>query len=141
MKTFTIKSDGGARGNPGPAAIGFVVYLSDLLIYQHKEYIGEATNNIAEYKAIIKALWWVQKNYKTFSKDDPIQVSCLLDSNLVVNQLNGNYKIKQPHLQELANQAFQIIQSSPFSISFNHIRREKNTQADALLNQALDSQT
>jgi len=141
MTKITIKSDGGSRGNPGPAAIGYVIYLENKLIASHGQKIGEATNNTAEYKAIIKALQWLQKNPDVFNetnKDNPVQIECLLDSKLVVNQLNRNYKIKQPHLQILANQTFAIIKDIGQQINFKHIRREYNQEADLLLNQAFD---
>ena len=141
MTKITIKSDGGSRGNPGPAAIGYVVYLENKLIKKHGQKIGEATNNTAEYKSIIKALQWLQKNIDSFhkvNKDNPIQIECLMDSKLVVNQLSGNFKIKQPHLQLLANQAFAIIKDISQQITFKHIKREYNQESDLLLNQALD---
>jgi len=138
MTKITIKSDGGSRGNPGPAAIGYVVYLENKLIKKHGQKIGEATNNTAEYKSIIKALQWLQKNIDSISKDSPIQIECLMDSKLVVNQLSGNFKIKQPHLQLLANQAFAIIKDLKQQITFKHIKREYNQESDLLLNQALD---
>lgn len=137
MNTITIKSDGGARGNPGPAAIAFVAFENQQIIKQHQEYIGESTNNVAEYKAVISGLQWAYEYTK--GKDHPIEIKCILDSNLVVNQLQGNFKIKQTHLQTLANQAFQIIQKFPGKISFNHVKREFNKEPDALLNQALDA--
>lgn len=141
MTKITIKSDGGSRGNPGPAAIGFVIYLENKLIKKHGQKIGEATNNTAEYKAIIEALQWLQKNINSFykaNKDNPIQIECLLDSKLVVNQLNRNFKIKQPHLQILANQAFATIKDLKQQVIFKHIKREYNQEPDLLLNQALD---
>lgn len=141
MTKITIKSDGGSRGNPGPAAIGFVVYLENKLIFSHGQKIGEGTNNTAEYKAIIEALKWLQKNIDSFgknNKDNPIQIECLLDSKLVVNQLNRNYKIKQPHLQILANQAFTVIKDIGRQVDFKHVKREYNQEADLLLNQAFD---
>ena len=138
MTKITIKSDGGSRGNPGPAAIGYVIYLENKLIASHGQKIGEATNNTAEYKAIIKALQWLQKNIDSISKDSPIQIECLMDSKLVVNQLSGNFKIKQPHLQLLANQAFAIIKDLKQQTTFKHIKREYNQESDLLLNQALD---
>ena len=141
MTKITIKSDGGSRGNPGPAAIGYVVYLENKLVKKHGQKIGEGTNNTAEYKAIIQALQWLQKNINSFNeviKDNPVRIECLLDSKLVVNQLNRNYKIKQPHLQTLANQAFAIIKDLKKQVTFKHIKREYNQEADLLLNQAFD---
>lgn len=126
-----IYTDGGARGNPGPAATGFVIKdLAENVIYENGSYIGEATNNVAEYSALIKALI-VAKNLKAK------KVQVRMDSELIVKQMNKQYKIKQPHLQNLAAQVFELIAEFD-SISFTHIRREFNKEADALVNQAID---
>jgi len=89
---------------------------------------------------MIEALQWLQKNIDSINKDkdNPIQIECLLDSKLVVNQLNRNYKIKQPHLQLLANQVFAIIKDISLQVDFKHIKREYNQEPDLLLNQAFD---
>jgi len=87
-----IYTDGAARGNPGPAASGYVMFEKDRLIKKSAKYIGKATNNIAEYTAVINALRSIPngKVVKIFS-----------DSKLVVNQLNGTFKVKKPHLKKL----------------------------------------
>ena len=93
-QALLIFTDGGARGNPGPAAIGFIIKdnYGEVLVELGK-FIGRATNNVAEYQAVIEALTWLKNNYqrKELSND---QIDFFLDSNLVVNQLNGFYKIK-----------------------------------------------
>jgi ribonuclease HI len=129
-KLFT---DGGARNNPGPAGIGGVLFDDDKLIAEFSEYIGEGTNNQAEYEAIIAGLKLAIK-YKIKKLD------CYLDSKLVVEQLNKNWKIKDPGLQKLFVKAYNLTHKFD-KVSFNHIRREKNTQADALVNKALDANT
>lgn len=129
---INICTDGASRGNPGPASIGIVVYdEKQKELYAHQEFIGETTNNVAEYKAAIKALEiavkYTQKNVRIF-----------MDSLLVVEQLNRRWKIKTPHIFELFKQV--IAQEKFFQkVSYTHIPREKNRRADALANKALDT--
>lgn len=125
----TIHSDGGSRGNPGPAAIGVVVELPHKKI-EIGERIGVATNNVAEYRAIIRGLEEVQKNKVT-------EVECYLDSELVVRQIKGEYRIKDSKMVELASQVFALRDTFDF-IVFYSIPREKNKAADKLVNKALD---
>lgn len=125
-----IHSDGGARGNPGPAGIGAVIEFDDGKKVEISEKIGETTNNVAEYQAILKALKVALKNGVT-------EAECFLDSELVVKQLNGEYRIKDPKLAYLANEI--VKEKVRFSeITFNSIPREKNKAADKLVNKALD---
>ena len=130
-----IYSDGGARGNPGPAAIGYVIKnVSGKILAEAGLQIGVATNNEAEYKGIIVALQAAAsfKNSKKFS------IQAFLDSKLVVEQLSGNWKIKEIRLKDLASQA-KDLEKNFKNVTYAHIPREKNTLADSLLNQALDS--
>ncbi len=127
-----LYTDGGARNNPGPAGIGGVLFDSDKLIAEFSEYIGEATNNQAEYEAIIAGL-------KLAIKHKIKKLDCYLDSKLVVEQVNKNWKIKEPVLQKLFVKAYNLTHKFD-KVTFNHVRREKNTQADALVNKALDKQ-
>ena len=128
---LTIYTDGGARGNPGPAGIG-VVILDERgsVIAEISEAIGQATNNQAEYKALIAGL--------TKAKDLGVrELEVFLDSELVVKQLNREYRVKDKDLASLFIQAYNV--SLGFKkIIFKHIRREKNKLADKLVNQALD---
>ncbi len=137
MSTITIYSDGGARGNPGPSAIGYVVSTNEAVLYKVSKCIGYGTNNTAEYEAIKNALESLLIN-----KVAPGMVVCYLDSQLVVNQLTGLYRIKEPHLQKLAlevHSKIRNLQENGFiSIEFRHIPRNQNKVADALVNQALD---
>ncbi len=128
-----INTDGGARGNPGPAGIG-VVIADDKgnILHRFSEYIGETTNNQAEYQALVKALEESKK--LGFSGDD---LECLLDSELVVKQLNGQYKVKNEGIKPLFLQIHNL-RSSFHSVIFRHIRREQNKEADRLVNEALD---
>ena len=131
MNKLTIYTDGGARGNPGPAAIGVVIYgPGENPIKQRGKYIGNATNNQAEYKALIEGL--AEAHLQGAS-----EVACFLDSELVVRQLNGQYKVKEPELQNLITEVFRL--SNKFiKVKFEHVGREKNKLADKLVNEALD---
>ncbi len=129
---YTIFTDGGARGNPGPAAIGVVVDN-----HPYSMPIGETTNNIAEYQAVIfalkkaKALIGKEKAKKT-------DIELRSDSELLVKQLNGEYKIKNEDLQRLFVEVWNLKQDF-HSVTFRHIPREENREADRLVNQALDT--
>lgn len=135
-KSFLIiHSDGGARGNPGPAGIGAVLEKDDgsgnqVLLEEISKYIGESTNNFAEYTALLTGL----EHAAEFGLK---QVRCYLDSELVVKQLNGQYKIKEPTLQVLAQKVLKIMHLFD-SVTFTHVPREKNSHADKLVNQAID---
>lgn len=131
---LVIYTDGGARGNPGPAAIGVVVGGK-----KYGEYIGKATNNIAEYKAVIFAL----KKAKALlgsKKAAEAEVEVNMDSELIVKQLAGEYKIKDADLQPLFIEVWNLKQEFK-KVAFRHIPREKNKEADAMVNEALDPHT
>lgn len=124
-------TDGGARGNPGPAGIGVVLQNKDgATVGEWSEFLGIATNNQAEYKALLLAL-------KQAVALGAIELECRLDSELVVKQLKGEYKVKHPDLKPLFEQAKSLI-SQIKNVSFKHIPRELNKQADRLANQAMD---
>ncbi len=125
-----VYTDGGARGNPGPAGIGAVLWHDNELIGQYKKYIGKATNNQAEYQAIFFGL---QKAKEIKAQE----AECFLDSELVVNQLNMEYKIKNEALGPWFIKIWNIRQSFK-KVTFTHIPREKNTEADKLVNEAID---
>lgn len=130
-KKIIIYSDGGARGNPGPAGIGVVLYNEDKeVIEEISKHIGEATNNIAEYKAIIEGL----KKAKELKAEE---LDCYLDSELVVKQLNGEYKVKNQGLAPLYLEIHNLKLSFK-KITFTHIKRALNAEADALANKAMD---
>lgn len=127
-----IYTDGGARGNPGPAAIG-VVFPDK----HYGEQIGNVTNNVAEYKAVIFAL----KKAKSLlggEKAGKTEIEVRSDSELIVNQLNGEYKVKEEDLKLLFVDVWNLKQEFK-SVSFVHIPRGKNKEADALVNRALDT--
>lgn len=131
---LSIFTDGGSRGNPGAAAIGVVVKNGDTTVYEIGKTIGTASNNVAEYSAVIEAF-----SYLTSLSSQPSQVEFFLDSLLVVQQLNGNYKIKHPDMIMLFNKIASIRSTLPYPIHFSHVPRAQNARADQLVNQALDS--
>jgi len=135
---LNIFTDGGSRGNPGPAAIGVNATADSCSVFQLSECLGRATNNTAEYMAVIKAL-----EYLIANQIKSHRLNFMLDSELVVKQLNGQYKIKDQNLQQLSYMLKNLIvtlrnQSLCREIIFSHIRREQNKIADKLVNQALD---
>ena len=131
---YHIHTDGGARGNPGPAAVGVVIHINGILLHQFGLAIGNTTNNVAEYRGVIEAL----KYFRNLTKDTDYELLFILDSMLIVNQLNGIFKIKEPHLRELNLQVKILEQEDGGVIRYTTVPREQNRQADALVNQALD---
>ncbi len=133
-----VYSDGGSRGNPGKAAVGALVYLDcdlDKPILILSQTLGFATNNVAEYQAILKTLKLLLKN-NLFTKTK--NVDWYLDSKLVVEQLSGHWKIKDEKMRFLSQKINSLIKKNQLVIKFIHIPREKNQAADRLVNQALD---
>jgi len=131
MEKLITFSDGGARGNPGPAGIGAVIYDAEKnKVAEISRYLGETTNNQAEYRALIAAL---HKSAELKAKE----VECYLDSELVVKQLNREYKVKNAELAPLFLEVHNISLSFK-KIRFIHIPREKNKEADKLANEAMD---
>ena len=134
---YIIHTDGGARGNPGSAAVGVVIESEKTLIVEFGKRIGETTNNVAEYTAVIEALHFVKNNPILKLSNYPI-IQCYLDSNLVVQQLNGNFKVKDAKLRELMMQVKILEVEIGGMIFYQYIPREQNQRADFLVNQALD---
>ena len=131
---ITINTDGGAIGNPGPAGIG-VVIKSGGKEKKYSESIGNGTNNEAEYKALIFAL---KKAKLLFGKKNAKnnEAECFLDSELVVKQLNGEYKIKEKDLQPLFLEVWNL-KIDFKNVKFIHVPREENKEADELVGQAI----
>jgi ribonuclease HI len=129
-KILTIFTDGGARGNPGPAGIGVVIKSEKEIVESFGRYIGETTNNQAEYRALIAALL----RASTLRAEE---VQCKLDSELVVKQMRREYKVRDKGLQSLFLEAWNLAVSFK-KISFSHIPREENIEADAEVNAAID---
>lgn len=137
MKKITIFTDGGARGNPGPAAIGVVVLDEQMeVVGELKETIGEATNNVAEYTAVKRAFEYLAE---LFPDTKALQVTVKLDSQLVERQLIGVYKIKEQNLKTYV-EAIKPLQEQFSSVTYEHIPRSENKEADRLVNEALDAQ-
>jgi ribonuclease HI len=135
MPEFTLYTDGGARGNPGPAAAAFVVYDSfNRHLYTGGEFLNTATNNVAEYQGVLLGL-----KYIATLTHKPVNILIKLDSLLVAEQLSGHYKIKEAHLQELAKTAFHFIAANHLTVKYQHIPRAQNSAADAEVNRILDS--
>jgi probable phosphoglycerate mutase len=129
VRLFT---DGGARGNPGPAAYGYVLETEDgTVLAAHGEAIGIATNNVAEYSALIAGL-------KKASELAVGEVEVVSDSELMVKQMRGEYKVKNAALRELSLQAAQLARTVG-TVRYTAVRREHNELADRLVNEALDA--
>ncbi len=133
-----VYTDGGSRGNPGPAAVGVAIKGIGSEIKEYGEFIGETTNNVAEYKAVILAL---KKVRQLAGKDalENLSVEINMDSQLVCRQLRGEYKVEEKEMQELFMQIWNLKFDFP-NLSFKEIPREENQQADRLVNACLDKE-
>ncbi|MEK7525027.1 MAG: ribonuclease HI family protein [Patescibacteria group bacterium] len=136
---ITINTDGGARGNPGPAAIGITAKAGSETLFELSEYIGQQTNNVAEYTAVIHALHHLNEHQVTAD-------NCffVLDSELIIRQIVGQYRVKEAHLQTLVAEVHRLVKEIKAKgilkkITFRHVKRHENKRADQLVNQALDS--
>lgn len=126
-----VYTDGGSRGNPGPAALGVAFYSKDgQIVAKFSEYLGEQTNNYAEYSAILFAL-------KKAKEMGVRQLDCYMDSELAVKQIGGLYRVKSKGLRPIFDEV-QRLACNFENVTFQHVRREKNTIADSLVNEALD---
>lgn len=134
---YVIYTDGGARGNPGPAACGFVVFKEGLkpALVKKGVYLGTLTNNQAEYWGVLHALQWFCPHKQELGATS---LEFRLDSELLVNQLRGTYKVKSPILRDLVMQVKRLERDARVPIIYNHVPREQNKEADRLVNQALD---
>jgi ribonuclease HI len=134
-------TDGASRGNPGHGGIG--VILKDetgAVILEEKKYLGKVTNNVAEYSALLACL---EKVHTLLAEKEGFTCSKLIvhsDSELMVRQLNGVYKIKDRALKELFAHVQDALRTARFEFSIKHIPREKNREADALANESIDEQ-
>ncbi len=133
--SIIIHTDGGSRSNPGPAGIGVHAMQDGKMVFTLSEFLGTQTNNYAEYTAVIRALeTCIEKKMHGESLD------FFLDSKLVVEQVQGNWKVKEETLRPLVRRVQELAKNFP-SVTFTHVRREKNADADALANQAMDAGT
>lgn len=141
---YKIFTDGGSRGNPGQAACAFVVFKvengAEILQDKRGKYLGTATNNEAEYYGVIEALSWLSAN---IGSDSSVAFRFCLDSSLVVNQLNGQFKVKENRLMNLVTmiraKEQELKEKLPgISIDYSYVPREQNSEADRIVNETLD---
>ncbi len=131
-----VNTDGASRGNPGPASYGYIIKGADgVMLHQEGKTIGVATNNVAEYTAVKSALSYIKEHY---SHKTPHSIEVISDSQLIAQQLAGNYKIKNPTLKVIY-QDIKIIEMELGLISYRNVPRAQNFIADRLANQALDN--
>ncbi|TMK57080.1 MAG: ribonuclease HI family protein [Actinobacteria bacterium] len=133
MSKVTVNVDGGARGNPGPAAIGVVMRNGDGSVLEEVgEAIGEATNNVAEYRALLRGI-------ELAAGHGAGEVELIGDSELVVRQVEGRYKVKNAGMKKLHEEVKRALRDFD-SWSIRHVRRAENADADRLVNEALDGE-
>lgn len=133
---YTIYTDGGSRRNPGPAAAGYVIEGPNIRKTEHGEYLGVTTNNVAEYMAAILALNRL-KALIGVERSRAAHVRVMADSELLVRQVNGEYKVKDIDLKKLFVDLYNARQDFA-RVVFTHVRREHNQEADRMVNEALD---
>ncbi|MDQ3022540.1 MAG: ribonuclease HI family protein [Bacteroidota bacterium] len=134
MKKLKVYSDGASRGNPGRASIGILIADDDgKEILTHKKFIGEFTNNVAEYSALIESVNQIKNSKIEFE-----EINFFCDSELIVKQIKGEYKIRNKDLMRLSLEFWREIKSMNKKFSITHIPREQNKIADKLANEALD---
>jgi ribonuclease HI len=127
---YQIYSDGASRGNPGPSGIGAVILKDGKVLHEIAKYIGETTNNVAEYEALLAALDYCVKH-----KLSPVEI--MADSELIIRQLLGRYKVKHPNIIPLYQRAKDYLVHLEVS-GFKHVPREQNKHADRLSNEGID---
>ena len=129
---LTVYSDGGSRGNPGPSAYAIVVVENDRIIHEHSEYLGINTNNYAEYRGLIAAIGKALELKET-------EAEFVMDSELVIKQMRGEYKVKSANIRELHEDAKAMSSLIP-KVKFTHVKRENPmvSRADSLLNAEMD---
>jgi ribonuclease HI len=134
---LTIFTDGGSLNNPGQAATGYLIYEGKTLITKKGQAIGIATNNVAEYTGLISALSKVKRMIDEGTITHLDCISCFADSELMVKQLNGLYKVKNPDMRDLLMKVRMLENEINVPIFYTHVLRDKNKQADALVKEAL----
>ncbi len=130
---IVIHCDGGSRGNPGPAACAFVALHNGVEIFSKGTFLGITTNNVAEYTAVLTAFEWIK------TQSDITSIHFVLDSELVVKQMKGIYKIKSPLLLPLVQKIKAFERTLNVPVDYRHVLRNENTQADLLVNQTMDA--
>ncbi len=138
MNRYIIHTDGGSRGNPGPAALGYVIDAVDGSLHkEHGEYIGEKTNNEAEYRAVLEAMKKM-RHVLGAAEAKQAHLDFHADSELLVKQMNGEYRVKNPNLRGFFMDIFNL-KAEFGKVTFRHVYREENKAADRMVNQALDA--
>lgn len=138
MNKIKVFTDGASRNNPGYAGIGVTVYdENDFILKTYKEYIGEATNNHAEYRALVKSLEVIKKMIEN-NEADIDEIEFYSDSELMVNQINFDYRVKEPDLAVLNNKFHVLIKKLNIPYKIYYISRDKNKNSDRLANKAID---
>lgn len=132
---ITIFTDGGSRGNPGPAGAGAAIYKGEKEIGSVSKFLGIQTNNWAEYEALILAL---ETTHRLLGSPVTSLVTVKMDSELIVKQMKGEYKVKNPDMKIKHQRVKELILESFPKIEFVHVRRELNKRADELANEAMD---
>jgi ribonuclease HI len=133
---INVYTDGGSRGNPGVSGYGLVIYDDqNNILYKEGKFLGIKTNNEAEYSGVLAALDWIKKNKNMYQLT---QVNFFADSQLMIRQLQGIYKVKAPTLLPLYIQTQQLLTQINLPVKYTDIRREFNKLADELANQAMD---
>ena len=134
-----MRTDGGARGNPGPAASGAVVERKSghklVVVEEISEWLGETTNNVAEYRAVIFGL----ESVKRHAGELPVEVDVVMDSQLITEQMNGNYRVRNEGLKPLYQQVRELCVALGGMVTFRHVPRAENKHADRLVNKAIDA--
>ncbi len=137
MSKIVVFTDGGSRGNPGPAALGVFIQTEDgKELASIGKRLGETTNNVAEYSAIVEAFNWLLDNKLKLAIEE---IHFYMDSQLAYSQLNGLYKIKNTQIREFILEIRQKEAELGIPITYTHIPREQNKKADFMVNQALDN--
>lgn len=133
---INVYTDGGSRGNPGHSGYGLVIYDDDQkIIFQESKYLGIKTNNEAEYSGLIGALNWINDNQNSLKLS---KINFYSDSQLMVRQMQGLYKVKAPNLIPIFQQTQKLISTISCPIKFTDVRRDFNKLADQLANEAMD---
>lgn len=130
---LSVFTDGGSRGNPGISGYGLVIKSGSEVIFEEAKFLGIKTNNEAEYMGLIGALTWISENKKNVEK-----INIFSDSQLMVRQVQGIYKMKAPNLKPLLSTVRALIEQINLPIEFKSVPREDNSLADELANQAMD---
>jgi ribonuclease HI len=134
LKIFT---DGGSKGNPGLSSIGGIGYIDGKTVFEFKKSIGIATNNDAEYRALIEALTNIKQQISRLHQDygDQVKIEFYSDSRLMVNQVNGLFKVKNGKIREYVLKIRTLEQEINLPITYRHVLREENQEADRLVNE------